>query len=308
MLVEKIYETKQAQIKQMPVHTNRASQLGHPCERYLVYERTKWQEKTLHGVGLQLVFDLGNIFEDVVLTDLKQAGFTIVEQQRPFFYPDFNISGHIDAKILIDGKAVPLEIKSASPYVFNAINSINDMKKSKYVYMQKYPAQLNIYMLMSNIERGVFIFKNKSTGQMKEIWCDLDWELADSLCKKAQRINEHVVNGTLPEPVDNDAICEGCEYVHICLPERAGKEMKIIDDTDFETLLDRYDELKKIMKEYDELDREIKARLDGVEKLTVGHWFIERKLRKTTRYELPDELKAQYAKEVTFWVTRMVRV
>ena len=308
MLIEKVLETKQAAIKQFPVHTNRASQLGHPCERYLVYERTRWDEKTLHDVSLQLVFDLGNVLEEIVLNDLKDAGFKIIEQQRPFFYSDFNISGHIDAKVQIDSKAIPLEIKSTSPFVFNAVNSVDDMKKSKYVYMQKYPAQLNIYMLMSNIDRGVFIFKNKSTGAMKEIWCELDWELADSLCKKAQRINEHVVNGTLPEPVDNDAICEGCEYVHICLPERAGKEMKIIDDTDFETLLDRYDELKKIMKEYDELDREIKARLDGVEKLTVGHWFIERKLRKTTRYELPDELKAQYAKVTFKWVTRMVRV
>ena len=67
MIVEKVLESKEREIKQWPVNSNRASQLGHECVRYHVYERTRWQEKSLHGVGLQMVFDMGREIEEIVL-------------------------------------------------------------------------------------------------------------------------------------------------------------------------------------------------------------------------------------------------
>jgi len=52
MIVDRILESKKPQL--YPVHSNRASELGHECLRYLVYNRTRWQEKALPSPNLML--------------------------------------------------------------------------------------------------------------------------------------------------------------------------------------------------------------------------------------------------------------
>jgi len=202
VIVEKVLEAKARKIKQWPVNSNRASELGHECLKYLVLNRTRWEEKTLHNAKLQMIFDMGKMVEESVMQDLREAGFVIVEQQRPFSWAKYQITGSIDCKIAIDGKTYPTEIKSAAPFSFNSINSIEDMKRHKWHYMRKYPAQLTLYLLMDGKDRGLFIFKNKSTGELKEIFLDLDYDFAESLIKKAEAINKHVAEGTLPEPME----------------------------------------------------------------------------------------------------------
>jgi len=84
MIVEKIIETKKSKIKGYPVNSNRASELGHPCLKYHVLSRTRWEEKSLHDVGLQFIFDMGNEIEEIVLKELAEAGIKVIEQQRSF--------------------------------------------------------------------------------------------------------------------------------------------------------------------------------------------------------------------------------
>lgn len=308
MIIEKILETKQANIKQAPVHTNRASQLGHPCIRYLVFERTRWNEKILHGASLQMVFDIGNDFEDRVIKDLKDAGFQVMEQQRAFFWKDYNISGHIDAKLMVDGVVYPIEVKSMSPFAFDKVDGIDDMLNSKYAYMRQYPAQMMLYLLMDNKERGIFLLKNKVTGAMKEIIVDLDYALGESLLQKAEAINKHVAGSTLPDPIEwDDHICGDCGYQHICMPDRIGKEVEMVDDTELEELIGRYEQLKPAAKEYEEVDKRISEIVKGRDKLLVGNWFITGTWRNATRYDVPKELKDQYAVQSRYWVKKIMR-
>jgi len=309
MIVEKVLEAKANKIKQYPVNANRASELGHECLRYLVLNRTRWQEKTLHGAKLQMIFDMGRAVEDLVSQDLREAGFTIVEQQRPFSWAKYQITGSIDCKIAIDGQVYPAEIKSAAPYSFNSINSIEDMKHHKYHYMRKYPAQLTLYLLMDNKDKGVFLFKNKSTGELKEIWMDLDYNFAESLVQKAEAINKHVAEGTLPEPIEyNENICGDCGYAHICMPDRIGKEVEVSDDTELLGLVIRYETLKPGAKEFDEVNDRINELVKGREKILVGDYFIEGKWIDRTSYEVPAEIKQQYKTTTPCWKKNIMKV
>ena len=129
-LVEKVMEYKAKKAELWPVRSNRASELGHPCVRYHVFNRTRWEERTLPTAELQMVFDLGNALEPVVLDDLRKAGFQINEQQRAFEWKEYQITGSIDAVIVAEDKTYPLEVKTCSPYVFNAIKSAEDMTKA----------------------------------------------------------------------------------------------------------------------------------------------------------------------------------
>jgi len=309
MIVERVIDNKARGIKQWPVRSNRASSLGHPCTRYLVFERTKWNEKVLHGPSLQMIFDLGNDIEDRVLRDLHDAGFEILEQQRAFEWKEYDITGRIDAKLQIGRAVYPLEIKSMSPFVFDKINTVQDMLNHKYHYVRSYPAQMTLYLLMDNKEAGFFILKNKTSGAMKEIEINLDYELGEKLLQKADIINMHVRRNTLPNPIEwDDNVCSECGYLHICNPVRIGKEVEIADDDELLDLLIKRESLQQYANEFEEIDGILKERLEGKDKLLIGDYYVTGSWRKTTRYEVPKEIKDQYKTEAQYWVRKIQKI
>jgi hypothetical protein len=308
MIVERIMEAKQKKIKQFPVNSNRASDLGHPCVKYHVLNRTKWQERELHGPELQAVFDLGNEFEQIIMKDLSEAGIPVIEQQRPFEWKQYQITGHIDGKLLIDDQIVPFDAKSCSPFVFNYISDIRSLKHSKYPYLRKYPTQLNLYLLMSNSERGLLLFKNKVNGQYKEVWMDIDYELGEETLKRAEAINKHLADGTMPEPLSDPFWCNDCPYVHVCRPPHIGQEVEILDDDKIAKMLDRMDELKPYVQEYKQIDDELKAILEGKEKVLVGNWMVTGKWVEKKSYDIPSEIKEKYVTVTRYWKRNIEKI
>ncbi len=279
MIIEKVNDYIKTQIEQWPVRSNRASELGHECLRYLVLNRTRWEEKILHGVNLQTIFNEGNLHEKAVLRLLEDAGFNVTEQARPFEWKEYGITGHIDCKIALNGMAIPAEIKSASPYMYDIINDIQDLYNGKYHYLRKYPAQLNLYLLMDDKPEGLFIFKNKQTGALKEIPMSVDYDLGEKLIKKAMAINMHVAEDTLPDCIPwDEQICGDCGYAHICLPEPKRDALEIKTDPELEAKVRKWFELKPYKSEYESLDKEIKSQLKSQDKIVIGDYFITGKM------------------------------
>ncbi len=272
-----IIQSKAKKINQWPVRSNRASILAHPCERYLVYERTRWQEKALHDIGLQFIFDEGKIHEKAVLRDMEDAGLEVIEQQRAFSWDKYQITGRTDGKILINGDVIPFEIKSMADWTWKIINSTEDMFKAKSVYLRMYPGQLMLYELMDDKEFGIFLLKNKQTGLIKQIDVPLDFAYAESLIQKAERINAHIQAGTLPDRITyNDNISGVCPFSHICLPD-VTHEATLLDDPELEIKLDRRAELKEAKDEFETLDKEIKESVKEKPSIVIGKWAISGK-------------------------------
>ena len=282
MIVEKVDEAKQRKIKQWPVQSNRASAVGFPCERKLVYDRTNWQDKVLHDVGLQYIFDEGNRQEQVTIQDLQEAGFHIIEGQRPFQDKDLQLTGHIDFRLQIDGKVYPVEVKGLSPFTWDKIDTFQDFLKSNKVFIRGYASQMTLYLYLADDEEGIMLLRNKLTGRYKEISVKLDWDLADNLVKKLQRINKHIKEETLPDrmPFDSDICLKECPYRHICTPEANNpSRVAVEDDEELEAMLSRRAELEPLSKEYVKLDasiKEIGKQMDR-ENLIIGDWIISRK-------------------------------
>jgi len=340
MIVEKILEAKERKIKQYPVNANRASELGHPCLRYLVLLRTRWQERTIISADLQMVFDMGRMVERSVEDDLREAGLTVIEQQRSFSWAKYQITGNIDLKLALDeallltgsengscpseileklmeqlrlnGKAiavVPTEIKSSAPHPFESVNTVQDMLHHKYLYMRKYPAQLTLYLLMDGKDVGLFLFKNKVTGKLKAIWMLLDYDYAEEQIHKAELVNKYVAEGTLPEPMEyNEDICQDCPFAHICMPDRIGKEVEVTQDGELLELITRYVELKPGAKEYDEVNDRINKLVQGREKILVGDYFIEGKWIERKVYHVPNDVKQKYADTSQSWQKKIIPV
>ena len=284
-----------------PCHTNRASALGHPCVRYLTYMRTAWKEQRPPSVGLQRIFEEGKKQERLITMTLCDLGFEIEQAQKDLDWPEYQITGHIDGKVRRGNSICPVEIKSVSPFAFDKIKTIDGMKRSDW--HQRWFAQLQIYLLMGNESDGLFILKNKSNGQLAVLPVDLDLEVAEGLIRKAETVNKHVAAGTLPDPIEySESTCGDCPFRHICLPDMAVKDALSIEiDPELEEKLARWYELKQQKAEFDALDKELKTRFDHVNNVIVGDFLVRGKEIKTTRYDVPADIKKPYAKESSYW-------
>jgi hypothetical protein len=273
---DRLDKYKESQIKIYPCHTNRASSMGHPCLRYLVYCRLNWADALPHDVGLQYVFDEGRHQEEDALDDLARAGIRLIEQQRPFEWKDYQITGHIDGKVLDEGQVYPAEIKSVEPNAWAQILTIEDMLESKKFWWRKCPAQMYLYLLMDNKEIGLFLMKNKVSGRFHQIETLLDFDYAEGLLKKAEAINRHVAESTYPEPMKPDEqVCNRCGFLHLCYPDRDfGAALEVLENEELLENLEDRDRLMAAYKDYKEVDSKVKKVIKGKANAIIGNYRI----------------------------------
>ena len=252
---------------------NYAYSAGHPCPRRLVYERLNWQEKALPSPRTLLIFREGNLHEDAVIRLLQDAGVKIIETQRPFEIKQIELRGKIDGQIVDEdsGTKFPCEIKSMNTYEWEKINTLEDMRSSTKVWIRGYVTQMMIYLLGLNDEVGIFILKNKVTGELKFIFCQLDYEYAEKEFKKLELVNQHVKAGTYPERIQDKTVCHDCDFRHICLPDEASDSISIVDNPELLELLEEREALREAAKNYEAVDKRLKGYWDGLAAVSYTH-------------------------------------
>lgn len=274
----RLEEKAASKIQVYPVQHLSASRLGHPCERYLYLLIKHWDEQKPHDVGLQHIFDLGNSIEEYAIERLREAGFEcITPTVRSWRIEKPLITGREDLRIKDEnGELIPVEVKGLAPQEWQKLNTIEDFLKSKKPYVRGYPSQLFCYMYKFAKERGLFVLVNKLTGEIKPIDVYMDFEYGEECLQKAERIYKAVETDTPPDSCDDISVCENCNLQHIC-----GQCKRIPADIDIDGELDelikRKEALKVAKNEYEEIDKEIKARVGEREKIVTGEYLIQRK-------------------------------
>lgn len=290
----RLFKAKADKIKVYPCTHLRASNLGHPCERYLFLLIKHWQEQKPHDVGLQNIFDLGNTLEEHTIKNIKEAGYEVfTPTQRSWQLEVRNgiITGREDIRIKDEnGELLPVEIKGLSPFEFDKLNSVEDFPKSKKPWVRGYPAQLFVYMLHFGKEKGFFALTNKLTGETKFIEVPLDYDLAESYLSKAERIYTAREADVQPEACEDISTCESCPLAHIC-GECRRVPTDIDLDEELDELIDRKQQLAEAKKEYEAVDKQIKAKVGEREKLITGHYLIERKKLVKQAYTVPESVQ-----------------
>lgn len=290
----KLFKAKADKITVYPVRNLRASNLGHPCERYLYLLINHWDEVKPHDVGLQNIFDLGNTLEEHTIKNIKEAGFEIITPTQRSWQLEVKggiITGREDIRIKDEnGELLPVEIKGISPFEFDKLNSVDDFLKSKRSYIQGYPAQLLVYMLYFGKEKGFFALTNKLTGETKFIEVPFDYELGEKYLAKAERIYKALANKEAPEACNDISLCENCPLAHICGEcRRVPTDIDLDDELD--ELIDKKQALAAAKKEYEEVDKQIKAKVGEREKLITGHYLIERKSFTKKAFSVPESVQ-----------------
>lgn len=281
--------TAQSKIKTYPVTHLSASRLGHPCERYLYLLIKNWQDAEPHTVGLQHIFDLGNSIEDYTIKMLKEAGFECVTPTvRSWKIDNPLLTGREDVRIKDPdtGELLPCEIKGLSPTEFPKLKSIEDFLNSKKHYVRGYPTQLFVYMYYFGKERGYFILTNKLTGEINPIEVTLDYNFGEQCLQKAERIYKAVETNTPPEACDDISVCEQCNLQHICgQVKRIPTDIEL--DDELENLINRKNELVEAKREYEDVDKQIKAKVGERAKVITGSYLVERKAFEKKEYTVP---------------------
>ncbi len=290
-LNKKLFKAKLDKIAIYPCNNLRASNLGHPCERYLYLLIKHWEEQKPHDVGLQNIFDLGNTLEEHTIKNLKEAGLELVTPTQRSWKVEVKggiITGREDVRIKDEnGNLLPVEIKGISPFEFDKLNSVDDFLKSKRTWIQGYPAQLFVYMLHFGKEIGFFALTNKLTGQTKFIEVPFDYDLGEKYLSKAERIYKALAANEAPDACDDISVCENCSLSHICgLQRRAPADVDIDDELD--DLINRKQELAEAKKEYDAVDKQIKQKVGERDKVITAQYLIERKSFVKKAFTVPE--------------------
>jgi len=248
---------------------------------------------------------------------LEEAGYILTQQERGYFEAPQQISGHLDTFIshpkVLPGRPKPAEIKGLNPAWWGKIESYQDMLNHKSYIVRKYPAQLQTYIYMTEIEDGFFILKNKQTGQIKFIHVPIDLAYVEGLLQKAEKINALVASGDHPdECTDDTTICAGCPFRHICFSDKSfGEGMIILDDEQIVVKINEMLELEGFAAEYARLKEEIgdsiKAQAkqerpdDKKAQFMIGDYVLSTTRYDSTKYNVPKDIKAQYAVPNIYW-------
>jgi hypothetical protein len=261
----------ETEISVYPARAWYPSQLGHPCDRHLVWRWTKWQQQRPHDWILQAIFDEGRLHQPHVYTRLEQLGFDIIrESDRPTQWKSGNavISGRLDGKIRgFRGQrfkpARILEIKTTQGWQFDRLNSIEDIQQAEPHYIREYADQGYLYCFLEGVPQGVLVLKSKGTGLLKAIPFELDFGRAEELLQRVERLQPMVDKGVDPPPIPYDAaVCGRCPFLHLCYPPKdLGAGAGLIDDAALIEDLVVRERLKPARDQYEDLDKGIKARL-----------------------------------------------
>ena len=93
----------------------------------------------------------------------------------------------------------------------------------------------------------------------------------------------------MPPACDDISYCENCPLAHICGESRRTPTDIDIDD-ELDELINRKQELAEAKKEYEEVDKQIKAKIGEREKIITGQYLIERKSFVKKAFTVPESI------------------
>lgn len=285
---------------------NRCSEIGwiNDCKRHLVLARICPDKRVTDPLSY-LRFAEGRRQEREMRQVFQWAGVETEESttKEPFLLTDLQLRGEHDDIVVIDGERYVVDYKSCSEQMFGYISTyqdVNALKVSPFIWIRHYAWQMVPYMAALGVNGSMLVFKSKEIGRWHFISVPFnvpDWLIIrDGLAE----INEMVKNGNVPEAINDDKICNKCDFREFCYKDAVPQNVKSVTSEELVALLNRRDELlraniKPLIKELEDVEDQIKEAVEAIgEHVMVGDYFItyEKGTRKTL--DLPVDIRNKY--------------
>lgn len=275
----------------------------HPCDRCLVEDMIHADQVLPWPADILARFQRGDDREIALLSDLMRIGrdasppFRIVGQQERFELRDRRgrvcIVGKVDARIEIDNLKAPLEIKSWSPFITDRVEVFDDLFANPFT--QRGAFQLLSYLYGASQPIGFLLLDRSGLPRLLPVELDQHWDHVEAFLQRAERALDHIEAGTMPDYHDDPAECRRCRHFGIsCNPPIEYPAAVILTDPAIEAAIKRREELKAAAKEFDALDKDLKARLRGIEHGIIGEFELLGTWGKSSRVDLPPDVRKQY--------------
>ena len=196
------------------------SMIGDECDRKLWYS-FRWVKRIYHDGRLLILFKRGHSEESILVNHLRNIGIQVsdIDLETGNQYQFSAYGGHFGCSL--DGVAtgIPgaektnhlLEFKTHNDKSFKELKDKGVMDSKPLHY-----AQMQVYMMLSGLERALYVAVNKNDDELYTQRIHLDKEYADKLLLKALRI---ISSETPPEKLTEKPDfykCKFCDYQDLC--------------------------------------------------------------------------------------------
>jgi hypothetical protein len=155
-----------------------------PRELYWHYLKGDVQE---FGPRTLRIFDNGHHVHERLQAYLKEAGI-LLESEVPVASEEYEIRGHTDGIIKINGMEGILEIKSMNARNFH----------SAYEPKTDHLVQVNVYMFCTSIPRACLLYECKDDQRLKEFFVKQDPAVLNPVLEKIRCVQECLRKGVEP--------------------------------------------------------------------------------------------------------------
>jgi len=274
------------------------------CDRRAFYECTAPEQQPPWSVEVLAKFRRGDDRERDLLADLQRIGrdaeppFSVQAQQERFELKDHKrrtaIVGKVDARLAIENRRIPIEVKSWSPMLVDRLEQFSDVFENPWTESGGY--QLLSYLYGAGEAFGFLLLDRSGLPRLLPVELEPHLDRMEMFLQKAERVLDHIGAQTLPDFLPDDPQeCRRCAwYGHTCNPPLSANAAQVLTDPELEAALERREQLKGAAAEYLDLDKQVKAQLRGVESGIAGAFQIRGYWGKQSSVVLPDALKKQY--------------
>ncbi len=199
-LIDKFYESKQDSRNKIAFYITDAGK----CPRAVWFSMKGYPKKELDARTLR-IFEHGNHTHMRIIGVLFSLGLVnAVEIEIP---SNEFIHGRADAIINLKGEPYVVEIKS-----------VNSMKFKNQEPDKDHVNQLQFYMHFFKMKKGILVYENKDTQDIKEFVIEYDEALVKHLFSEFNDLKQKLEKNIVPEiPEDiEDWRCEYCSYLEAC--------------------------------------------------------------------------------------------
>ena len=178
------------------------------CGRAIFFKFKNVPREKMEARVLRM-FDQGDSIHQLIMKPLLSTRDIRVVSSEVDIPPQELVSGRSDA-ILSDGKNLyVLDIKSMNSMVFKALSQAKEENIN----------QLQLYLHYFKIPKGILLYVNKDTSELKEFIIEYDASIAQNLLKNLAALKAKIDSNILPPRLldfPQNWQCQYCQFQEIC--------------------------------------------------------------------------------------------
>ena len=210
-LINQFYLDKQKEREQTRFYITDAGK----CGRAIFFKFKKVPREEMEA-RILMMFHHGDYIQMQIMNTLFSLG--LVRASEINTPPQEIISGRADAIITLDNELYVVDFKSMNSMIFKGLAQPKDENVN----------QIQLYLHFFKIPKGILLYVNKDTLELKEFLINYNPNIAQSLLKDLTnlktKIDANIIPLRLPDYPDNWQ-CRYCPFKEICAMVEAG-EMK----------------------------------------------------------------------------------